>query len=436
MMSDPIFSLIEQEEKRQQETLMLIPSENYASRAVRQAVGSVLGNKYSEGYAGKRYYEGNEVIDQIELLAIKRAKSLFGVPHANVQPYSGSPANSAILFALANPGDAIMGLSLASGGHLTHGHPRVTFSGKYYQSIQFGLDSHQRIDMEECARLARASKPKVIIVGTTAYPFILDFEGFAKIAKEVDAYLVADISHIAGLVVAGVHPSPAKSAHVIMTTTHKTLRGPRGAMILVTDIGLAKDQDLGKKVDAAVFPGLQGGPHNHTTAGIAVALGEAGTPEFITYNRAIVENAQVLAKALQSHGIRLVGGGTQNHLMILDFSQSGVGKGALVAMAMNTAGLVSNKNTVPGDELPFFPSGVRIGTPGVTTRGMGSVEMDQIAAWIAKIVKHLESESLPTQKQARIAKLADFKQRMEKDSLLLQIAKEVKALCAKFPVDP
>ncbi len=433
-MKDTIFDLIAQEEARQHDTLMLIPSENYVSEPVRRAVGSVLANKYSEGYAGRRYYEGNQFIDQIETLAIERAKSLFGVPYVNVQPYSGSPANSEILFALAAPGSTIMGLKLSSGGHLTHGHPNVTFSGKYYQSVQFGLTADARIDYEEMRSLAKSHMPKVIVLGTTAYPFILDWEKARAIADEVGAYLVADISHIAGLVIAGSHPSPVPYAHVIMTTTHKTLRGPRGAMIMVTESGLAKDPDLGKKIDSAVIPGMQGGPHNNVTAGIAIALQEAMSSQFSEYSSQIVTNAKILADELMQHGIKLVGNGTENHLMILDFSADSVGKGTLVAAALNAAGIVSNRNTVPDDASPYYPSGVRIGTPAVTTRGMGPAEMKRIAEWIKIVVDHLAPKKLPTDKSERAAYLQSFSQQVAQDPALLLIADQVKELCARFPM--
>lgn len=430
---DSVFSLIAREEKRQQDTLMLIPSENYASLAVRQAVGSVLCNKYSEGYPHKRYYEGNEVIDEVELLAIQRAKKLFGVGHVNVQPYSGSPANAAILFATCNPGDTVMGLSLASGGHLTHGHPNITFSGKYFKSVQFGLDAAAKIDWDELEQLAKKEKPKVIILGTTAYPFFLDWEKARSIADFVGAYLVADISHIVGLVIAGVHPSPIASAHLVMTTTHKTMRGPRGAMILVTDEGLKKDPELPHKIDAAVFPGLQGGPHNHTTAGIAVALAEAASPEFATYGQQVVKNASVLARSLIKRGIKLVGDGTQNHLMLLDFSAGGLGRGVLVALALSAAGLITNKNTIPGDSSPFYPSGVRLGTPAVTTRGMRETEMEAVAAWISKIVEHIADEKMPQEKQARSIYLKTFTAKINSDPYLLEIRSEVRELASRFP---
>jgi len=272
---DPIFALIKKEEQRQREMIGLIPSENNSSDAVRSVLSSCLSNKYSEGYPQCRYYEGNQVIDEIEIEAQERLKKLFHVPHVNIQPYSGSPANSAIEFAVLEPGDTVMGLALSSGGHLTHGHPKVTFSGRYFHSVQYGLDANARIDYEQVRQLALKHRPKLIIAGTTAYPFILDFAKFAQIANEVGAYLLADISHITGLVIAGEHPSPVPYAHLVMSTTHKTFRGPRGAMIMVTAVGLKKDPDLANKIDKAVFPALQGGPHNATSAAIAIAASEA-----------------------------------------------------------------------------------------------------------------------------------------------------------------
>ncbi|MEP7166668.1 MAG: serine hydroxymethyltransferase [Candidatus Woesebacteria bacterium] len=434
-MSDEIFDLIAAEEKRQRDTLMLIPSENYTSKAVRGAVGSMLSNKYSEGYPGRRYYEGNEVIDQIETLAVERAKKLFGVPYVNVQPYSGSPANSEILFALAAPGSTVMGLKLSMGGHLTHGHPNVTFSGRFYNSVQFGLTADARINYEEMRTLALEHKPKVIILGTTAHPFILDWKKAKEIADEVGAYLVADISHIVGLIIAGSHPSPVPYVDVIMTTTHKTLRGPRGAMILVTEIGLKKDPELVKKIDMAVIPGMQGGPHNNTTAGIAIALEEANTEGFKRYGKQIVANAKALAASLQSKGISQVGNGTENHLLVLDFSTLGSGHGVLVAKAMNAAGLVANFNTVPKDTSPFYPSGVRIGTPAVTTRGMKEVQMEHIAEWITAISDHIKDEKLPEDKKQRAEFVKAFAQRMNTDPFLLSVATKVQKLCSQFPIE-
>jgi glycine hydroxymethyltransferase len=428
-----INDLIEKEKKRQNDTIQLIPSENHTTPNVMKAVGSCLMNKYSEGYPGRRYYEGNEIIDEIERLAIDNAKKLFGVPHANVQPYSGSPANAAILMALLEAGDTIMGLKLSGGGHLTHGHPQVTFSGKFFKSVQFGLDENARIDIKKVAELASQHRPKLMIIGNTAYPFELYFDQFAKIADEIGAWLVADISHVAGLVVAGEHPDPVPHAHIVMTTTHKTLRGPRGAMILVTEKGLQRDPDLGGKIDRAVFPGLQGGPHNNTTAGIATALEEALQPPFKQYAKQIRLNAKVLADTLQEKGLQIVGGGTQTHLMIIDVRDWG--GGTQLAAAMAAAGLYANKNTVPDEpHSPFYPSGVRIGTPAVTTRGMQEKEMEQIAAWIAEIESLTKKFSLPSDKLERRQLVKEVKQWAAQQARLKEIREEVGELCRQFPV--
>lgn len=423
-MVDPIFRLIEKESARQREGLQLIPSENFASEAVIRAVGSPLMNKYSEGYAHRRYYEGNDVIDEIEDLTIDRAKKLFGVPHVNVQPYSGSPANSAVQMAILRPGETLLGMKLTSGGHLTHGHPGVTFSGTFYKTVQHGLTQDARFDLDEIRRLAHEHKPKLMIIGNTAYPFILPFKEFYVIAEEVGAYVLADISHIAGLVVAGVHPSPFPFAHVVTTTTHKTLRGPRGAMIMVTEKGLAKDSELGDKIDKAVFPGLQGGPHDNVTAGIAVALGEAAAPEFQVYGKQVVKNARALASALTTHGVKLVGGGTENHLMIMDFSE--FGGGTQVAYAMACAGMYANKNTIPNEpNSPFYPSGVRLGTPAITTIGLRENDMEKVADWIVRVIDRVKSYKLPKEKTERAGFIRDFKQEMRVDELCLLVKKEI-----------
>jgi glycine hydroxymethyltransferase len=434
MKHDQIFSLINQELERQTSTLQLIPSENFASPNVMTAVGSCLMNKYSEGYPGRRYYEGNEIIDQIESLALERAKLLFKVPYVNVQPYSGSPANAAIEMALLERGDTMMGLQLSSGGHLTHGHPKVSFGGKFFRTVQFGLDQDARIDFAEFRRLALAEKPKVIIIGTTAYPFKLDFAKFAEVADEIGAYLVADISHITGLIIAGAHPDPVPYAHIVMTTTHKTLRGPRGAMILVTEKGLTKDIDLGKKIDQAVFPGLQGGPHNNVTAGIAVALQEAMTAEYKEYGQQVVRNARVLADRLMERELKLVGNGTENHLMIIDLRDWG--GGTQLAYAMAQAGLYANKNTVPNEpNSPFYPSGVRLGTPAVTTRGMGEKEMVQIADWIADIENLTKQFALPPEKSERTALFKKARAWAQMSDELKAIRADVKRLCDRFPLE-
>jgi len=432
-MTDRISDLIKAEEKRQAETLMMIPSENYASKAVQAAVGSVFMNKYSEGYPGKRYYQGNSVADEVENLAIEKAKKLFGVAHANVQPYSGSPANAAILFALLTPGDKIMGLKLSSGGHLTHGHPDITFSGKYFRSVQFGTKDDGIIDYDEVEKLAKKEKPKLMIIGTTAYPLIFDWARLARIADSISAWFVADVSHVVGMILAGSYPSPIPFAHVVMTTTHKTLRGPRGAMILVTKKGIERDPEIVAKIDGAVFPGLQGGPHDNTTAGIAQALIEADTPSFKKYGQAITKNAKVLAEELKKGGLTLVTGGTECHLIVVDLRPLKL-SGNVVAEALEVAGIVVNRNSVPNDLMPpYYPSGIRLGTPGVTTRGMAEKEMKLIAGWILKVIDHIKSEKLPDSKGERAVFIKSFRAKIEKDEFLEGIALEVKKLCEKFP---
>jgi glycine hydroxymethyltransferase len=378
--ADPeLAELVEGEARRQFEKVRLIASENYVSTAVLEATGTVLTNKYSEGYPGKRYYEGQQFIDKIESLTIERAKALFGVDHANVQTYSGSPANLAVYLALASPGDTIMGMALPAGGHLTHGWS-VSATGKWFRAVQYGVRKDTgRIDMDEVRELALAERPKLIFCGGTAIPRTIDFPAFASIAREVDAVLVADIAHIAGLVAGGAHPSPVGHAQVISTTTHKTLRGPRGAMLM-------SDAAHAKALDKAVFPGLQGGPHNHTTAGIAVALAEAARPEFRDYAAGVVANAAALAEALLERGFDLVSGGTDNHLILADLTNKGIG-GKPAAQALDRAGLELNYNTVPFDpRKPFDPSGIRLGAAAVTTRGLGVAQMPQIAAWMDRAV--------------------------------------------------
>jgi glycine hydroxymethyltransferase len=374
--TDPdIAELIQAEARRQRDKVRLIPSENYVSVAVLEATGSVLTNKYSEGYPERRYYEGQQFIDQIELIASGRAEQLFGVDHANVQPYSGSPANLAVYLAFLSPGETVMGMSLPMGGHLTHGWP-VSVTGKWFRSVQYGVRADTgRVDLDQVRRLAREERPKVIFCGGTAIPRTIDFPAFAEIAREVGAVLVADIAHIAGLIAGGAHPSPVGYADVITTTTHKTLRGPRGAMIM----SMAEHASA---IDKAVFPGLQGGPHNNTTAAIAVALREAAQPSFRAYARQVVENARALADALQARGYTLVSGGTDNHLILMDLTAQGIG-GKPAAKALDRAGIEVNYNTVPFDpRKPFDPSGIRIGSPAITTRGLTEAHMTQIAEWM------------------------------------------------------
>jgi glycine hydroxymethyltransferase len=384
---DPlVHELVRQEETRQSGKIRLIPSENYVSMAVMLATGSCLTNKYSEGYANRRYYEGQQVTDLIEELAIDRAKRIFGADHANVQPYSGSVANLAAYNALIEPGDTIMGLSLTDGGHLTHGW-KVSASSKYFRSIRYTVDpATGRFDYDRIESLARKHKPKVIVSGATAYPREIDFEVFEGIAKGVGAYHVSDIAHVSGLVVAGCHKSPVPYADVVSTTTHKTLRGPRGGLLLCRG-------DLANQVDRAVFPGLQGGPHMHTITGIAVALAEADTAEFLAYAKQIVKNARALAEKLLEYGFDLVSGGTDNHLILIDLRNKGV-PGKKLAKALDRAGIVTNYNTIPGDPAPpMDPSGLRIGTPAVTTRGMQEEEMAAVAGFINRVVENIDSES-------------------------------------------
>jgi glycine hydroxymethyltransferase len=379
--TDPqLAGLVDAERRRQFDVLRLIPSENYVSPAVLAATGTVLTNKYSEGYPHRRYYEGQQVIDQVEDLANERARELFGVEHANVQPYSGSPANLAVYLAFLAPGDPVLAMGLPAGGHLTHGAP-PSATGRWFDAVHYGVRRDTgRIDLDEVRDLARSHRPKLIICGGTAIPRTIDFAAFGEIAREVGAILLADIAHIAGLVVGGAHPSPVGHADVISTTTHKTLRGPRGAMLLST-------AEHAKALDSAVFPGLQGGPHNHTTAAIAVALAEAAQPDFTEYAQRIVANAQALAAALTDRGYQLVSGGTDNHLLLVDLTGKGV-TGKVAAKALDAAGVELNFNTVPFDpRRPFDPSGIRLGTPAITTRGLAPQHMPQVAEWIDRTVR-------------------------------------------------
>ena len=404
---DPeIARLIDAEEQRQAEKIRLIASENYVSRAVLEASGTVLTNKYSEGYPGRRYYEGQQFIDPIEELARERAKRLFEVEHANVQPYSGSPANLAVYLAFCDPGDTVMGMALPMGGHLTHGW-NVSATGKWFRSVQYEVRADTgMVDMDDVRRLAKEERPKLIWCGGTAIPRTIDFAAFASVADEVGAVLVADIAHIAGLVAGGAHPSPAPHAGVISTTTHKTLRGPRGAMLM-------SRAEHAKDLDRAVFPGLQGGPHNHTTAAIAVALEEASTNEFRDYAHQIVANAKALAEALLERGFDLVSGGTDNHLILVDLTNREIG-GKPAAKGLDRAGIELNYNTVPFDtRKPFDPSGIRLGTPAITTRGMVTSDMAPIAAWIDQAVDAT---------------------RKEDEGVLDQIAVEVREFTSGFPV--
>ncbi len=392
------------EAKRQVTGIELIPSENYTSAAVMEACGSILTNKYSEGYPGKRYYGGQENIDVVENMAIDRAKELFGAEHVNVQPYSGSPANTAIYFALLEFGDTVLGLKLDHGGHITHGLP-ISFSGKAYNFVPYGVDSETgKIDMEEVRKSALEHKPKMIVAGFSAYPSDIDWKAFREIADEVGALLFADISHTAGLIAGKALESPVPFADVVMTTTHKTLRGPRGAMIMCKE-------KYAKAIDRAIFPGLQGGPHEHAIAGKAIAFDEALKPEFQAYAKAVIANAKMLASELTAKGFDLVSGGTETHLLLVDLTNKGV-TGKIAQQALDEVGITLNKNTVPNDpRSPFDPSGIRLGTPAVTTRGMGVEEMKLVADWISRTVDNAENPSE-----------------------LEVIKKEVEALCIKFPV--
>jgi len=403
--SDPeIAKLIREETRRQAEGLELIASENFVSPAVLEALGSTLTNKYAEGYPGKRYYGGCEVVDRVEQLAIDRAKQLFGAEHANVQPHSGSQANMAAYFALAQPGDTLLAMSLNFGGHLTHGSP-VNFSGKLFKIVPYGLkQGDETIDMDEVARLAREHRPKIIVVGASAYPRTLHFDRFAEIAREVGAAMVVDMAHIAGLVAAGLHPSPVPYAEIVTSTTHKTLRGPRGGMILAKEA-------FAKTLNSQIFPGIQGGPLEHVIAAKAVSFHEALQPEFKVYQRQIVENAQALAEGLKRAGLRLVSGGTDNHLMLVDLRPKKL-TGKIAEEALGKAGITVNKNMIPWDpEKPMTTSGIRVGTPALTTRGMGVAEMATVASLIGRALDAPADERV-----------------------LAQIRGEVKDLCARYPM--
>lgn len=431
---DPdLYNLIEKEQRRQKEGLELIPSENYTSAAVMEAMGSILTNKYSEGYPHKRYYAGNEFIDDIELLAQQRAKSLFDVPHANVQPYSGSPANLAVYLAACNPGDTIMGLNLPDGGHLTHGW-KVSATAIFYKSVPYHVKEDGRIDLDEVWQLAKEHKPKLIWAGATAYVYQYDYAKFAEIADSIGAYFAADIAHVAGLIAAGAHPSPVPYAHIVTTTTHKTLRGPRGGLIMTTQRGLDKDPDLADKIDKAVFPGLQGGPHDHQTAAIAIALAEASTEEFKKYGHQIVANAKALAASLKQHQLELVGDGTENHLLLLDLVPLfGPGGGIFAHEALDVAGMTANKNTISKDpSSPFYPSGLRLGTPALTTRGMKEAEMAKVGEWIARVLQSVKQYRLPTEQKGEYIK--KFKQDLQGNAVIKQVSQEIKDFCKGFPV--
>jgi glycine hydroxymethyltransferase len=400
--TDPLVAqLIQKEVKRQQDHLELIASENFTSPAVLAAQGSVLTNKYAEGLPGKRYYGGCEFIDEIEQLAIDRAKELFGAAHANVQPHSGAQANFAVFLTLLEPGDTFMGMDLSHGGHLTHGSP-VNVSGKWFKVFQYGVNQEtERLDYDQIMELAKQHKPKLIMCGYSAYPRVIEFDKFRAIADEVGAYLVADIAHIAGLVATGHHPSPVPYCHVVTTTTHKTLRGPRGGLIL------SSDPELGKKLDKSVFPGSQGGPLEHVIAGKAVAFGEALKPEFKAYSGQVIENARALANQLEKRGLKIVSGGTDNHLMLVDLRSIDM-TGKQADKLVSGINITANKNTVPFDpQSPFVTSGLRLGSPAVTTRGMGAAEFVEIGDIIAERLLNPEDEAVANNCRQRVAALCD-----------------------------
>jgi glycine hydroxymethyltransferase len=399
--ADPeVFHTIADEVRRQHETLELIASENFTSPAVMAAMGTVLTNKYAEGYPGRRYYGGCEVVDETERLAIGRCTALFGAEHANVQPHSGAQANMAAYMALMQPGDTLLGMSLSHGGHLTHGSP-VNFSGQLYQAVAYGVSEDTgRIEYDQVRDLARRHRPRVLVAGASAYPRLIDFEAFADIAREVDAALLVDMAHIAGLVAGGVHPSPVPHADIITSTTHKTLRGPRGGFVLTRSA-------YARSLDKAVFPGMQGGPLMHVIAAKAVAFREAAEPEFATYSRQVVANAAALAARLMERGFRLVSHGTDNHLILLDLSDRDL-SGKDAEAALEAAHITTNKNTVPGEKRsPFVTSGLRIGTAALTTRGMDEVDMARIGDWIAEVLEAPGDAAVRHRVRAEIADLAD-----------------------------
>jgi glycine hydroxymethyltransferase len=435
--ADPeIFATIKNELNREEEGLEMIPSENNISPAVVSAMGSIFNNKYSEGYSHKRYYGGQEFVDQMEDIAVERAKKLFGTPHANIQPYSGSPANLAVYLACCKPGDTIMGLNLQDGGHLTHGF-KVSATGIYYNSIPYHLTEAGYTDLEEVRALALEHKPKLIWCGASAFAREIPFKELAEIADEVGAFLAADVAHIAGLIVAGVHTSPTPYAHIITTTTHKTLRGPRGGAIFVTQKGIDKDCDLAKKIDGAVFPGLQGGPHDHINAAKAVAFKEALTPEFKEYGKQIVSNNKKIAEVLMQNNIKLVSDGTDNHLCLIDLTSFGGGKGLFVQEALDEIGITVNKNTIPKEPFsPFYPSGIRLGTPSLTTRGMKESEMEKIGNIISEIIKISAVHEISNDSKQRKQNIEDFNNWLKENVRIKELREEVRTLAKRFPLYP
>lgn len=428
--SDPeVYNIIKKEEERQKNGIELIPSENYASPAVLEAMASILNDKYAENYPGRRYYGGCINIDELELLCQERAKQAFKAEgyHANVQPYSGSPANLAVYIGLLEFGDTIMALRLDHGGHLTHGSP-VSLSGHAFNFVHYELSQNELLDYDAIEDLAKECKPKIILSGYTAYPRLIDFERMHEIAKSVGAISMADISHISGLIIGGVHPSPFPFTDVVTTTTHKTLRGPRGAIIFCKE-------EYKEKIDRGVFPGMQGGPHEHTISSIAVALSESMRPEFKKYAEQIIKNSKSLAKTLQEEGIRLVSGGTDNHLMLIDLRPFGSGRGIFIEKALEACNISVNKSPIPNDPSPpYYPSGIRLGTPAVTSRGMKEREMIIIAKLIASIVKEFAYTDMPEDKAQRGLAVKEFVNNLKDNKTILQIKSEVNALASRFPL--
>lgn len=425
-----VYNILEKEKERQKNGLEMIPSENYASSAVLEAAGSILNDKYAEGYPGRRYYGGNVYIDEAERLCQDRARQAFGAEdyYVNVQPYSGSPANIAVYIGLLEFGDKIMALKLAHGGHLTHGDP-VSLSGRAFNFVHYEVDPEsETLDYEKIAEMARQEKPKLIISGFTAYPRKIDFQRMHDIAKSIGAISMADISHISGLIIGGFHPSPFPFTDVVTTTTHKTLRGPRAAMIFCKP-------EYKEKIDKAVFPGMQGGPHEHTIAGVAVALGEALKPEFKNYAEQIIKNAKTLSETLMAEGLKLISGGTDNHLMLIDLRSFGAGRGIFIEKALEAANITVNKNPIPNDPSPpYYPSGIRLGTPALTTRGMKEAEMKEAGKLIARIVKEFAVTELPEDKTKRAAAVKEFTAKLEEHQVIKEVRAEVIKLASQFPV--
>ncbi|MCX7589741.1 MAG: serine hydroxymethyltransferase [Patescibacteria group bacterium] len=427
-----IYDLILLELKRQKQSINLIPSENYTSKSVLEAISSILNDKYSEGYPYKRYYGGNLYVDELEVLCQKRALNIFNLNpdeyNVNVQPYSGTPANLAVYTGLLNIGDTILSLKLSHGGHLSHGDS-VNLSGKLFNFIHYEVDQKTGlINYENIEELAKNYKPKLIISGFTAYPRIIDFKKISQIAKSVEAISMADISHIIGLIIGGVHPSPFPFCDIVTTTTHKTLRGPRGALIFYK-------KEFGEKINKAVFPGMQGGPHENIIAGIAVALKEAQSKDFKNYAKQIILNSKTLAKLLIDNDIKLVSGGTDNHLILLDLRKFGPGRGYFIEKALETADIIVNKNSVPGDTFPpYYPSGIRIGTPAITTRGMKEKEMIKISEWLTKIIKKFAINDMPDDKEKRQIIIKEFNEKIKEDEFLNKIRKEVNDFALQFPL--